>query len=57
MLKACQLASHDASHDASHYSFRKHALAIVRQTVAIANGNTRNFRFLSTLISKAARAG
>jgi hypothetical protein len=30
---------------------------IVRQTVAIANSNTGNFDFLSTLISKAARAG
>jgi hypothetical protein len=28
-----------------------------QQTVAIANSNTRNFDFLSTLISKAARAG
>jgi hypothetical protein len=38
-------------------SDRKRALAIVRQTVAIANSNTGNFNFLSTLISKAARAG
>jgi hypothetical protein len=38
-------------------SDRKRALAIVRLTVAIANSNTGNFDFLSTLISKAARAG
>ena len=38
-------------------SGRKRALAIVRQTVAIANSNTGNLGFLSTLISKAARAG
>jgi hypothetical protein len=38
-------------------SDHKRALAIVRQTVAIANSNTGNFNFLSTLISKAARAG
>ena len=38
-------------------SDRKRAIAIVRQTVATANSNTRNLDFLSTLISKAARAG
>jgi hypothetical protein len=32
-------------------------LAMVRQTVAIANSDTRNSNFLSTLISKAARTG
>jgi hypothetical protein len=38
-------------------SDRKRALVIVRQTVATANSNTGNLDFLSTLISKTARAG